>query len=119
MQQAAPLLVHLIENNALQWAGPIIEYYVAPLRAAGITQLILGCTHYGLAYNELQAALPSVDILRQESVLPLKLRDYLRRHPELETKLSRGSSCRYLVTDLPAEGPTWQTAAPELITLPL
>ena len=30
----------------------------------------------------------------------VKLLDYLRRHPELESRLSRGGSRRYLSTDL-------------------
>ena len=30
----------------------------------------------------------------------MKLADYLRRHPEIETRLSRAGRCRYLTTDL-------------------
>jgi glutamate racemase len=116
IQQSAPLLVPLIENGALRHAGPIIEEYLLPLRQAGITQLLLGCTHYGLARPQLEAALPEVRIIAQEDVVPPRLASYLERHPEHHGCLSRSGERRWLVTDLP---PHYQQLAEQLTGTPL
>lgn len=100
IQQAAPLLVPLIENGGLQWSQPIVEAYVAPLREQGIEELILGCTHYGVAASLIAQALPGVKIWAQEDVVPEKLADYLLRHPEMEERLAKGGTREYLVTDM-------------------
>lgn len=100
IQQAAPLMVPLIENGGLQWADPILETYLAPLRDAGIQELILGCTHYGVASNMIAKALPGVKVWAQENVIPEKLAGYLQRHPEIEGRLAKGGSREYLLTDV-------------------
>jgi glutamate racemase len=96
----APLLVPLIENNALQWSAPIIEQYTVGFRQHSITKLILGCTHYGLVRDKISAILPGVSVLSQEEVVPPRLVDYLQRHPEHEEKLSKQATRRYLLTDV-------------------
>jgi glutamate racemase len=40
-------------------------------------------------------------VISQDEVVPGKLADYLSRHPEIDSKLSRGASRKYAVTDLP------------------
>ena len=44
---------------------------------------------------------PSVNILRQGTLVADSLADYLRRHPEMESRLSRGSHTSYFTTDDP------------------
>ncbi|MGX8699550.1 MAG: glutamate racemase [bacterium] len=50
--RACPLLVPLVENGKTGRDDPVLrlvaEEYLAPLRAAGVDTLILGCTHYPL-----------------------------------------------------------------------
>lgn len=50
--QACPLLVHLVENGRFQpgdvVAETVVSEYLAPVKAAGVDTLILGCTHYPL-----------------------------------------------------------------------
>ncbi len=52
ISQACPLLVPLVENGRCRPGDPVVEAvaaeYLAPLRAAGVDVLILGCTHYPL-----------------------------------------------------------------------
>jgi glutamate racemase len=100
VQQAAPLLVPLIENEGLAHAAPFIDMYAAPLRVAGVKQVLLGCTHYGVAASLIGAAMPGVRIVAQEDVVPGRLEDYLRRHPEIEERLKRSGDRRYLLTDV-------------------
>lgn len=50
--QACPLFVPLVENGRFQpgdiVAETIVSEYLAPIKAAGVDTLILGCTHYPL-----------------------------------------------------------------------
>ena len=50
--QACPLLVHLVENGRFRpgdiVAETVVSEYLAPVKAAGVDTLILGCTHYPL-----------------------------------------------------------------------
>lgn len=50
--QACPLFVPLVENGRVRRGDVVIETvaaeYLAPLKAAGVDTLILGCTHYPL-----------------------------------------------------------------------
>src|SRR3712207_7245367 len=39
-------------------------------------------------------------VLAQDEIIPEKLADYLRRHPEHEARLGRGGGRHYQVTDL-------------------
>ncbi|MFA5967481.1 MAG: glutamate racemase [Patescibacteria group bacterium] len=101
VQQTAPLLVPLIENDGLQWIEPILESYLKPLREAHINTLILGCTHYPFIKDLIRQKLPTeVKVLSQDEIIPDKLRDYLERHPEIDQLLAKGGERKYLVTDL-------------------
>lgn len=97
VQQAAALLVPIIENDGLKYLDPILEDYLRPL--AGIDSLILGCTHYCLIKEQVRAKV-SIPVVSQDEVVPEKLADYLRRHSEIESKLGRKGERRYCVTDL-------------------
>jgi len=103
VQQACPLLVPLIEAGEQEWEGTamILQRYVAPLRAARVDTLILGCTHYSILMDQVRALMgEGPELICSGKVTAAKLVDYLKRHPEMETVLSRGGSRRYLTTDL-------------------
>jgi glutamate racemase len=101
MTAAAPLLVPLVENSGTQWAGPILEAYLAPLQEKNIDTLILGCTHYPYLKKQIQAIVgPKVHLVSQDEVVPSKLAVYLHRHPEVSRKLSRDGRYEFHVTDL-------------------
>ena len=100
-QQATPLLVPLIEEDGEQWIASILDQYLSAMLSEDIRALILGCTHYAYLKPYLNNVLGlGVDILSQDDIIPEKFINYLRRHPEHESLLSRNGSIEYLVTDL-------------------
>lgn len=101
VQQAAPLLVSLIEMDGIKFARPILSEYLQPFADAGVDTLILGCTHYPVLKDQIRELLPaSVKIVDQNDVVPAKLVDYLQRHPEIESTLTRSGLRTFQVTDL-------------------
>jgi glutamate racemase len=109
VQQACALWVPLVEAGETE--GPGTEYflrkYLDPLFAPGVaapTRILLGCTHYPLLLAGIRANVPrGVEVLAQGPVIAERLEDWLARHPEMESRLSRGGSYQVLTTD----DPTW------------
>jgi glutamate racemase len=100
-QQAAPLLVPLVESNSFEYMEPMLSDYIAPLLAQDIDTLILGCTHYPMFKDHLRKKLGAkVAVVSQDEFIPIKLADYLRRHPEIDQKLSKNEARQFFVTDL-------------------
>lgn len=101
----APLLVPLIENNADEFAEPIIESYVKKFVGSDIQAIILGCTHYPHYKTQIgQIAMKvlgrKVDIISQDEFVPQSLKNYLSRHPEIERDLSKDSLYSFEITDI-------------------
>lgn len=90
---ATPQLVPLIESGlrdeAVVEAIVVIDPYV---QNEHIDALILGCTHYGLLKEGIQAKYPNLQIFSQAEIIPKKLKSYLDDHAEIETKLSRNKT---------------------------
>lgn len=102
-QQATPLLVPLVENDGLKWAEPILAEYLAPLLAHKIDTLVLGCTHYIFLKEMAQKLAPGVNVISPEELMPGALADYLRRHAEITSRLSKGDTHEFLLTDVTSE----------------
>jgi glutamate racemase len=102
-QQAAPLLVPLVENDGLKWAGPILEDYLRPLLERRIDTLVLGCTHYIFLKERVQKMAPGVAVISPEELVPASLTDYLSRHYEITSRLSTRQTRSFLLTDLTEE----------------
>lgn len=100
--QAAPLLVPLIEEG---WrhrpeTKKILRYYLRPLKEKRVDTLLLACTHYPLLYKEIVVVMGrQVKVINPCQVVAKSLADYLNRHPEIETKLSKNGKRRFLTTD--------------------
>lgn len=99
-----PMWVPLIENGEADRPGA--DYFVRQEINAllsedpDIDSVVLGCTHYPLLYGKIRENLPAgIAIVRQGDIVAESLEDYLRRHPEMETQLSKGGDCRYLTTE--------------------
>lgn len=76
------------EINALLAADPQID------------TIVLGCTHYPLLLPKIRQYVPAgITILSQGDIVAASLEDYLHRHADMEARLTRGGSCRYLTTD--------------------
>ncbi len=97
--QATPLLVPLIEHEGERYLDMVLADYLAPLTQRNIDCLILGCTHYVSLKGRIRA-LTDIDILSQDDIVPAKTADYLRRHADMEARLSRGGTFEILATDL-------------------
>ena len=104
IQQACPMLVPLVEAGELD--GPGVDYFVAKYweqtaaQSAEIDALLLACTHYPLLLPRIRAIVPRhVEIVVQANIVAPSLRDYLNRHPEIESQLSRTGTSEFLTTD--------------------
>ncbi|HWL16413.1 MAG TPA: glutamate racemase [Opitutus sp.] len=104
IQQACPMWVPLVEAGEL--SGPGAEYFLRrsldPVihRARPPQRLLLGCTHYPLLLPSLKSLIPpEVEILDQAEIVSTRLADWLQRHPEHETRLTRGGTRRFATTD--------------------
>ena len=65
-----------------------------------IDTVLLACTHYPLLEDEIRAALPPhVRLVVQGDIVADKTLDYLKRHVDMEKRLSKGGSVHYLTTD--------------------
>ncbi|MCC6372572.1 MAG: glutamate racemase [Bacteroidia bacterium] len=105
-QQACPMLVPLIENNECTNAGAefFIKKYVDGLMAQekNIDAIILGCTHYPLIEQQIKKYLPAgITLLSQGPIIAKGLKDYLQRHPEMDSRCSKNGSVSFFTTDQP------------------
>ena len=99
--QPTPLLVPLIENHGEKYMDEILGDYLEPIVEKGLDSLILGCTHYIEIKNKVrEITRHRVRVLSQDEIIPPKLKDYLSRHPEMETRLSKNSSFEVFATDV-------------------
>lgn len=99
VQKATPLLVPLIENDGRAWLPSVLEHYLEKLKDEDLECLILGCTHYPFLKRHIQSIL-DVQLISQDEIIPDKLKDYLNRHPEISTKLSRNGTRSFYVSDM-------------------
>lgn len=101
-QQACPLLVPIIEAGEFDQLDAVIEKYVRELfaSASDIHSVILGCTHYALVEHIFKKYIPlGVEIISQPRIVTEKLHDYLRRHPEIESRLNKDGRQTFFTTE--------------------
>lgn len=102
-QQACPLWVPLIENGEYDKPGAdyFVEKYLDQILAqsAKIDTLLLACTHYPLLQEKIKQFLPAnIQVVSQGDIVAKSLVDYLQRHPEMESKLSRTGTQHFFTT---------------------
>lgn len=102
--EAAPMWVPIVEQGfaATEGADWFVREAVDRLlaRDSRIDTVILGCTHYPLLYPKIRAAVPEgIEVVCQGHIVAASLLDYLRRHPDMDARLSRGGTTRYYTTD--------------------
>ena len=102
--QPCPLLVPLVEEN---WVGKpettmILKKYLRPLKSKHIDTLILGCTHYPFLKKFVERIMgKNCHVLDAPGIVANKLDNYLQRHPEIETELSKSRQRVFYTTDDP------------------
>ncbi|MGN0037007.1 MAG: glutamate racemase [Bacteroidaceae bacterium] len=102
--QACPLWVPLVENKEADADGAdyFVRKYIDLLLAKDpeIDTVILGCTHYPLLLPKIRTYMPAhIRIVSQGEYVAESLRDYLRRHPEMDARLTRQGTCHFLTTE--------------------
>lgn len=102
--EACPLWVSLVENNEAQGGGTdyFIRKYIDELLAKDrdIDTAILGCTHYPILLPKIRQYMPpGITIVSQGKLVADSLKDYLRRHPEIDAECTRGGKCTYYTTE--------------------
>ena len=100
---ACPSWVPLVENqqHESQEAFKEVRQQIELLleRDRQIDCIILGCTHYPLLMKAIeQACPPNIRIISQGEYVAKSLKDYLARHTDIESSLTRGSACRFFTT---------------------
>jgi glutamate racemase len=102
-QQACPLWVPLVENGEHDKPGAdyFIQKYLDQILAQSpnIDTLLLACTHYPLLLEKINAYLPKhIQAISQGDIVAQSLVDYLHRHPEMESALTRGATQQFFTT---------------------
>ena len=106
-QQACPAWVPLVESGDyldFTIADPIIRDCLIQLldQSDDIDTVLLACTHYPLLYPRIRAMLPpDISVVSQGEIVADSLSAYLKRHPEMEIRLSKGASLQFCTTGDP------------------
>ena len=105
-EQPCPLWVPIVENSEADGDGAdyFVKKYIGELMAkdSDVDTFVLGCTHYPLLIEKIRKYAPEhVKILEQGHLVAESLKDYLRRHPEMDCRLSRGGGVEYLTSENP------------------
>lgn len=102
--QDCPLLVPLVEEG---WSHKpegrmILRKYLKHLKSCNPDTLILGCTHYPFLLKEFRQMMgKNTQVPHPGEIIARSLKDYLKRHPEIETLLTRKGKRHFLTTDDP------------------
>ncbi|WP_028899365.1 glutamate racemase [Prevotella sp. HJM029] len=103
---ACPFWVPLVEYGEAN--SPGADYFVKKRmdelmsRDPLIDTVILGCTHYPLLLPKIKKyASSNVRIVPQGEYVAHSLQDYLSRHPEMESRLTKEGTCHYFTTENP------------------
>lgn len=104
--QECPMLVPLIENDEAEGDGAdyFVKKYVEALfnKNSEVDTVLLACTHYPLLYDKIRRYVPErAKVVIQGDIVAESLADYLKRHPEMEERCTRGGTCRYMTTESP------------------
>ncbi len=101
---ACPLWAAIVEANEAD--SPGADYFVKKRieqlmrKDADIDIIILGCTHYPLLMNSIVKNLPDgVRVVPQGMYVAESLKNYLKRHQDVDKMITQGGTCQYLTTE--------------------
>lgn len=104
VQQACPMWVPLIENNRHETAGA--DYFIKECiddllqQDPEIDAILLACTHYPLLAKKIEQLLPKgIRLLSQGAIVASSLKDYLKRHPDMDQRLLKEGKQLFFTTD--------------------
>jgi len=101
---ACPMWVSLVENNESQDEGAdyFIRKYIDQLLSKDpqIDTVILGCTHFPILLPKIRQYIPEhISVISQGEYVAQSLKDYLRRHPEMDAKCTKNGNCSFYTTE--------------------
>lgn len=105
-EQACPMWVPLVEygESSSPGADYFVQLYIDDLlqRDSRIDTIVLACTHYPLLIPKIEKYLPEgVKLIAQGELVANSLKDYLYRHLEMDTRLTKGGTISYRTTECP------------------
>lgn len=101
---ACPMWVSLVENNESQDEGAdyFIRKYIDQLLSKDpqIDTVILGCTHFPILLPKIRQYIPDhISIIAQGEYVAESLKDYLKRHPEMDAQCTKNGNCQFYTTE--------------------
>lgn len=101
---ACPMWVSLVENNESQDEGAdyFIRKYIDQLlsKDSQIDTVILGCTHFPILLPKIRQYIPKhISVIAQGEYVAKSLKDYLKRHPEMDAKCTKNGDCQFYTTE--------------------
>ena len=101
---ACPMWVPLIEYGEYENKGAdfFIKKYIDAIFAQDnlIDTLILGCTHYPIVADKIKRHLPGgVRLVQQGEHVAESLADYLKRHPDMDSKCTKNGRTQFFTTE--------------------
>lgn len=101
---ACPMWVSLVENNESQDEGAdyFIRKYIDQLLSKDpqIDTVILGCTHFPILLPKIREYIPEhISVIAQGEYVAESLKDYLKRHPEMDAKCTKNGNCQFYTTE--------------------
>lgn len=103
ISSACPLFVPLIEEGWINQPEikTIARKYLLPFRNCNIDTLILGCTHYPIIKNLIQARVGRrVKLVDSASAVAQRVKEFLSSHPDLEKEMQKNKKQKFFVSDL-------------------
>lgn len=106
--QECPMFVPIVEYDEFRCEGAdyFVKKYVNALFGSNprIDTVLLACTHYPLLFDKIRAAVPErAKVVTQGEIVADSLADYLHRHPEMESRCTKGGSVDYNTTEAPEQ----------------
>lgn len=101
---ACPMWVSLVENNESQDEGAdyFIRKYIDQLLSKDpqIDTVILGCTHFPILLPKIRQYIPDhISVIAQGEYVAESLKDYLKKHPEMDAKCTKNGNCQFYTTE--------------------
>ena len=101
---ACPMWVPLVENKEFNSEGAdfFVKKYIDELlnKDNEIDTIVLGCTHYPLLIDKIKEYTPEgINIITQGEYVADSLKDYLKRHNEINSRCTKGGNCHFLTTE--------------------
>ncbi len=103
-EESCPMWVPLVESGEGQGEGA--DYFIQKdlqrllTDRESIDTLVLACTHYPILRPKIEQYISrDIKLVSQGEYVAQALKDYLERHDEMASRLSRGASCHYLTTE--------------------